>query len=227
MASSADRAYEEIRKRVLSGQYPAGSRLKEEELAAQIGVSRTPVREALRRLHARQIVTFGSNHGAYVAQWSCAEVDELFTLRSMVESYAMELAAARITDTEIEALEAVQAELDKAVLAKRKSVDRIATLNNKFHKLLYEAARSDRTALMLSQLIEIPIVLGTYRTYSDNDLRRSLRHHEELIEALKARDGHWAASVMRSHVLAARRVYLSALEKMESAKKRPSLSKSG
>lgn len=216
MATAVEKAYQEIRAGILSGHYPSGSRLKEEDLAAQIGVSRTPVREALRRLHASQIVTFGSNHRAYVAAWSHQDVDELFTLRAMVESYAMELAANRIDEQQIEILESLQAELEKEVnAAKRKSVDRIATLNSKFHKTLYEAARSERVALMLSRLIEIPIVLGTYRTYSRAELQRSLRHHEELIEALKAHDGQWAASVMKSHVLAARAVYLTALKKQE------------
>lgn len=216
MASAVERAYAEIRQRILSGQYPSGSRLKEEELAAEIGVSRTPIREALRRLSAGQIVRFGPSRRAYVASWSHDDVDQLFTLRAILEGYGIERAATRITEEEIAALEKLQNKMEKATRSDgADTLDRIASLNNQFHNLLFQAARSDRIALMLPSVIEPPIVLGTFEIYTKEELDRSQQHHREIIEALKAGDPGWASSVMHSHVYAARSVYLRALERKE------------
>src|SRR5690606_32935284 len=85
--------------------------------------------------------------------------------------------------------------------------ERIADLNSRFHQLVQECAGSHRLQVMMGALIEAPLVLQTFREYGEEDLLRSAAHHLEIVEAFEARDADWAASVMRSHVLAARRVY--------------------
>lgn len=218
MSRVVERAYAEVRRRIVSGDYPTGFRLKEEELAAEIGVSRTPVREALRRLNSEHLVQFVPKQGACVASWTEAEVDELFILRSLLESYGAELAADRISAEQIRQLGALADEMDDAVGVRVRSADsdrRFLALNNEFHRLILDASGSERLKRMLATLVEIPVMLRTLDRYSERDLLRSCRQHHDLVAALKAGDGAWAASIMRAHLLAARAAYLgSTVEKL-------------
>ena len=210
MATAAQRAYTAIRSGIESGTYPSGHRLKEGELADEIGVSRTPVREALRRLATDQLVRFVPNRGAFVAAWSVDDIDQIFVLRSMLESYAAELAADKITPEEVERLGALASAIEEAAVARSEEAHRtVGALNNEFHRLVLGAAHSTRLEETVSWLVEFPIILETLGRFSDEDLRRSCAQHRELVEALQARDGRWAASIMRAHILAARRVYLA------------------
>ena len=95
MAAAVEKAYSVIRDGIMGGTYSGGSHLKAEDLAVAIGVSRTPVREALRRLHSEGLVDFVANRGAYVLNWDKSDVDEVFGLRMVLESFAAELAADR------------------------------------------------------------------------------------------------------------------------------------
>lgn len=211
MVKAADKAYQTIRSNILSGKYPSRAHLKEEELAEEIGVSRTPVREALRRLNSEHLVRYVANQGASVARWSLDDVDQIFTLRTLLESHAAELAAGRITDERISELEELARGMD--AIANSGDADgreRITPLNHEFHNIIVGAAKSEYLKRMLSWIIEIPIMLRTFTYYSDGDLRRSMDHHREIIAAFRARDGGWAQAVMRSHIHAARRVYFDA-----------------
>ena len=214
MANAVDRAYAELRTRILSGRYAAGLRLKEEQLATEIGVSRTPIREALRRLNSEHLVKYVSNQGAHVASWSEEDVDQLFTLRSMLESYAAELAAGKITAEQIERLDRLANEIDAASRVRDEDHhSQFLELNNEFHRLILAAAHSERLGVIISWLVDIPIMLRTLDRYSDENLRRSCAHHHELVAALRARDGNWAAAIMRTHLLAARTAYLGPPER--------------
>lgn len=211
VVKAADKAYQTIRSNILSGKYPSRAHLKEEELAEEIGVSRTPIREALRRLNSEHLVRYVANQGATVARWSLDDVDQIFTLRSMLESYAAKLAAGRITDEEISDLESLARRMDAIASSRDKdSRERITPLNHEFHYIIVDAVKSEYLKRMLSWIIEIPIMLRTFTYYSDGDLRRSMDHHREIIAAFRAHDGEWAQAVMCSHIHAARRVYFDA-----------------
>src|SRR6202050_3223278 len=94
---AAERAYSAVRDGILQGRYNAGSRLTEQELASALGVSRTPVREALRRLHAEGLVEFEPNHGAVVALFELEDAEEIFELRALLEPISARRAAERVT----------------------------------------------------------------------------------------------------------------------------------
>ena len=104
MSKAADRAYDWVRQRILSGEYPPGSHLKEERIAEDSEVSRTPVREALRRLSNEHFVKFVPNQGAFVATWENDDVEVIFELRAMLEGYAAQRAASRISEEQIREL---------------------------------------------------------------------------------------------------------------------------
>ena len=208
---AVERAYRQIKTDVLAGVHGIGARLKEEDLAEQTGVSRTPVREALRQLSTEGLVEFRPHRGAFVASWSSQDIEEIFGLRAVLESYGIRLAAKRINEHQVGELEQLAEAIDAAVRGGQSSELReIPRLNDRFHKIILDAAGNRRLVKLLSSIVEMPVVLRTYSIYTPEQLRRSLDHHREMIAALRARDPDWAAAVMEAHIRAAQAAYISA-----------------
>ena len=205
MTSSTDLAYHHIRQRILNGTYPPGARLKEDEIARSLGISRTPVRDALRRLSGEGIVLFALNQGARVSSWTADDMEEITALRATLESFAAELAATKIDTDGIARLEEIQASMTRCVEAgDRPDVEGIARCNNDFHQAIIDIAGNTRLRIALQQVINMPLILQKFAAFDDERLQRSLTHHRDIIAALEAGDAAWAASAMRSHILAAR-----------------------
>ncbi|MEY3260526.1 MAG: hypothetical protein RIT46_1355 [Pseudomonadota bacterium] len=211
MSTASARAYDLIRSLILEGRFAPGERLKEEELTDLCGVSRTPVREGLRRLAIEGLVVVTPHQGAQVAAIGEGELAEIYALRAMIEGHASGRAAMLIGDDDIAKLKALASEMEAAVAASNSDHGggaaelnaRFTPANSEFHRIILEAAMSPRLAAMASLVVEIPLILRTLARYSEAELMRSLQHHRELIAAFEARDEDWARSVMRSHVLAA------------------------
>ena len=200
MSRASDRAYAAIRAHLLSGQVKAGEQLTEDQLAQITGVSRTPVREAVRRLENELLLVRSDTKRLFVADWSRDDIEELFTLRQMLECHAAERAAQRLSREQIAALEQINGELTAAVEGPLPDVARFLDANRAFHEVIVEAAESPRLRQLLARLVEAPVVLRTARTYSQDDLRQSARDHDELVAAFVARDPDWARAVMGSHL---------------------------
>lgn len=202
---AVDKAYQTVREGILMGRYAAAARITEQEIAVAAGVSRTPVREALRRLHAEGLVEFAPHQGAVVTAWTDADSDEIFDLRALLESYGAQRAAQRATPEQITELRVLaERQLSLSQVHGQYDFEAIGDVNWQFHRKLYEAAGSPRLGKALSSLIEAPRIMKTMSQYAREDLARSAAHHLEIVQAIEARDGQWAASVMRSHILAAR-----------------------
>lgn len=199
---ASDHAYRLIRAQILSGERAGGDWLREGDLAESIGVSRTPVREALRRLTAEGLVRYERNRGVQVAVWTAEDLDEIFSLRSVLEPWASRLAATSAS-VDLEELSRLAHDMDAAARGPAADVDQITELNNRFHRLILEGSKNRRLGSVVSSVVQVPLVWQTFSHYSDTDLRRSLAHHHELVAALAAGDPDWAESVMRSHVRAA------------------------
>jgi len=215
MSRASDQAYDKIRAVLLSGEVKPGDQLTEDRLAQIAGVSRTPVREAVRRLEAEMLLIRSESKRIFVADWGRDEIDEMFTLRQMLESHAAERAATRMAAAQIDRLEAVNRELHLAVQQDPPDVARFLDANRSFHEIITEAAHSPRLAQVLAQLVEQPIVLRTARSYSIEDLRQSARDHDELIAAFRAGDPAWARAVMGSHLRRAFHTFADAAEAAE------------
>ncbi len=210
MSNATERAYLYVREQILSGRYAAGSHLKEEHIAEEAEVSRTPVREALRRLSTEHMVKFVPNQGAFVIAWEDDEIDGIFDIRIMLEGYSAFRAANRIDDEGIKELESCAEEIENLCHVHNKENHRkTIEFNHRFHSIIVEAAGSEHLRRLLVSLVEIPMLLKTIDRYSNNDVERSNHHHRELIEALKAGDGDWAKNVMESHLRAGHRIYIS------------------
>jgi len=182
--------------------------LKEELVAHDTGASRTPVREALQRLNAEQLVVFEPNRSAYVTSWSLEDVEEIYTLRTVLEGQAAFQAATRIAKNKITILVECAYRIDQLLIdAHDRQSIKIFEANHRFHNTILEASHSERLSKMLSWLVEIPMTLQTFEKYSDRGFERSNHHHRELIDTFKSRDLHWAQKVMETHLSAAQRLF--------------------
>jgi DNA-binding GntR family transcriptional regulator len=201
----ADLAYQAVRESILSGSQPPGARLREEELADSIGVSRTPVREALRRLHAEGLVEILPNRGAVVVGWGADDLDEIFELRTLLEGYGARRAAGHTTAEQLAELRTLCDTMDlRMAHLSDEAYSEITDLNLHFHRLVHAAASNRRLLPLLAGIIQAPLVRHTFHRYTHEELARSFAQHRELVEALAASDPDWAESVMQCHVRAAR-----------------------
>jgi DNA-binding GntR family transcriptional regulator len=205
MPRAAQRAYSEIRASIVDGVFPPGSHLEEESIAEAVGVSRTPVREALRRLASEGFVEFVPHQGAFVPAWTTADYHEIFDLRAILESFAARLAARQISDATLVQLDSLTQEMDALADRMTKSrMDALAELNNEFHSTVVRASGNRRLLQLTRSAVALPLVLRTFQRYSPDRLRRSMQHHREIVAALRAHDENWAEAVMRTHILSAR-----------------------
>jgi DNA-binding GntR family transcriptional regulator len=200
MSRASEQAYSAIRAFLLSGEAKAGEQLTEDQLTQITGVSRTPVREAVRRLEDELLLVRSDTKRMFVADWSRDDIEEMFALRQMLECHAAERAAHRLSAAQMDKLEAVNQALKAAIEQPVPDVARFLEANRAFHEVIIDAAHSPRLAQMLAKLVEAPVVLRTARTYSPEDLRQSARDHDELVAAFAARDADWARAVMGSHL---------------------------
>ncbi|MEO7005720.1 MAG: GntR family transcriptional regulator [Terrimesophilobacter sp.] len=199
---AVDLAYQSIRDQILSGEQAGGEWLRESDLAASLGVSRTPIREALRRLAAEGLVRHERNRGAQVQSWTFKDLQDVYALRSLVEPWACGLAAAG-GRADLETLTRLADEMDAAATPPRPDLDTLTDLNSRFHDAILEATGNDRIRSMLASLVQLPFVWRTFSHYNPEELRRSLAHHHELVDALRAGNQTWAESVMRAHIQSA------------------------
>lgn len=190
--------FEALHEAIVSGVLAPGERLMEVQLAEELGVSRTPVREAIRKLELSGFVVMIPRRGAYVADISLKEVAEVFEIRGALEALAASLATERASDEEIEQMERLLVELGKSVEAQ--DVDALVDLDTRFHDALYKASRNERLGQILSTLRE-QIQRFRGKTLA-NPARMvvALEEHRALVEAIASRDSELAAQRAIQHI---------------------------
>jgi DNA-binding GntR family transcriptional regulator len=209
--TSAERVAADLRSGILHGRFVPGARLGEAELAERLGVSRTPVREALSRLAAEGLVEITPNRGARVTTWTVAELEGVFDLRVSLEPRLAGLAVAGAGEADVEALEELAARmLAVGAPGPAQDLDALVPLNRAFHDRLVALADHPTMAAALAAAIHPPIVRRNFHAYDEASLRRSLAHHAEIVAAVRAGDAAWAQAVMTAHISNARAVMLRA-----------------
>ena len=206
MSRAVETAYGKIREAILAGRFSAGDHLKEANLVKLCGVSRTPVRSALNRLAAEDLIELHRNQGASVKAWPADDIEDLFALRTVLEGYAAARAADRISLKDLENIASAIDDMDELLATTRPKAQRtqeFLRLNSVVHACIWQASGSARLQTMLSRLVEQALQTRTAAGFSLERMAESHHHHQELLEALKARDGVWAESIMRSHIRAA------------------------
>ncbi len=206
----SDVAYDAVRSKIVSGDYPPGSHLPEEAISEELGVSRTPVRAALRRLHDDGLVTLTPHRGAFVAEYTRADVDEVFDLRQILEARAARLASTLRTPDQLARLEELVEEME--VLSRREDStqrDALHRNNQEFHELVLSAAQSPRQYRITTTLAQSSVTLGTYFYYSWVDIRRSVQFHRDITWAISQGLGEIAGSLMSNHLALAHAAFIT------------------
>jgi DNA-binding GntR family transcriptional regulator len=207
--SASAAASEVIREAIIDGRLAPGRRLKEEELARELGMSRTPVREALLMLQSEGLVESLPRRGAFVRSYAVDELDEMYQLRAVLEGYAARRAATRISPEDVVRLEDSCARFDR--LRVEDDLLDLVQENLFFHNVILEAAASDRLGPMVRKVIDIPLVYKSFYWYSPEQKLISEHYHKQLTRALRVGDAERAELIMREHVLEARDFLLAQL----------------
>jgi len=204
MSRAADIAYEAIRQRLENKFYMPGNRLSESEISEICGVSRTPVREALRRLAIEYCVRIEPNRGAIAIDWSQEDIMDMFEMRSMMEGLAARKAAERRSEEQLHKLNIIIDKIDTAIRSNTPELRaEFLALNRQFHDLVFEASGSRRLTDIIARFVEKAVIARTAAKYSPKDIERSNQNHKDLVAAIEARNGLLAESIMRVHILAA------------------------
>lgn len=198
-----ERTYEFLKTNLLSGRFSPGDRLVEEQLAGELGVSRTPIREALHKLELEGLVEPIGTRGFRVPRDSLEEIDELFELRTVLEGYTMRIVCEVISDETMERLKEFIRNAEDALI--RKKVDEVFKWNTHFHDTIHDLVSHRRRLHAL--LVNMRKYVLRYRKDTLNYLegsRRSIDGHKKILLALSLKDADLCERVMRQHVAEAR-----------------------
>ncbi len=203
--SLPERIFQQIRQAIVEGEIPAGSKISEPELARQFGISRAPLREAIGRLEACNLVVRKPNVGARVVSLSTTDLLDLYDLRETLEGLGARLAAERMRDAEIASLRALLSDHESAAQMKRGESYYQEEGNYDFHYRIIQGSRNARLIGLLCD--DLYHLLRMYRFQFGMPGPRAphaLREHKHMVEAIEQRDGEFAELLMRRHIRAAR-----------------------
>lgn len=179
-----EQVYKRLKENVLNGNWPANTRLVEERLAAEMGTSRTPVREAIQKLEKEGLIQKLPKGGFSVGTVTSEEVEEVFGIRGVIEPYAAYLAAMRATEEDMDSLEKVYRQEEECLA--QKDTDEIVRMNTVFHDILYKTAKSDKLLLVINELRDY---IHRYRIicFSNEKMATmAVRDHKAMIAAMRA-----------------------------------------
>ena len=192
----------ELSRMILAGDLPAGAQLREADIAAMLGVSRGPVREAFRALEESGLVRLEKNRGVFVRQIDMDEADQIFELRAVLDEFAGRRAAQRATPAEAAELRALVERMDKAVA--RGDVDGYHAANIAFHDRIVELAGNAKLAFVYRRLVN---ELNLHRRASlaqAGILPVSIREHRAIVDHIAARQAAAAGRALHEHAMASR-----------------------
>lgn len=196
--SLRNKVFQYIKAQIINGIYSTGDILLETKLATELGVSRTPIREAIWLLEVAGLVETTVKKGAIVLGISSKDVADICVMRQLLEGLAARWATKRLTDLEMKELEKI-VDLTE-FYAQKHNVEEIAKLDSKFHQIIYEASGSKMLSLTLSNLHQYIQVARLQSMNVENRLSQTITEHLSLLEALRNRDVEAAETAMTYHV---------------------------
>lgn len=203
--SQGQNAYLALMDAIRAGQYAPGERLREVEVADRLALSRTPVREALRRLESEGIIEHRPRVGAVIRKLSHSEVVELYEMRLVLERTAAELAAKHAVAAEVDELEALNLEIE----ASAQDPARAASVNQQFHGCLYRATRNRFLLGSTRSLNNALLLLGPTTLADEERISVVVRQHRAIIDAIVAQDPEAAGAAAEAHLQTSLRRRLS------------------
>ena len=206
--SRTDAVAETLRELILSSELRAGQRLNLDIIAEQLGVSRMPVREAVKQLEGEGLVTIYPHRGIEVSRLDIADIEEIFDLRVLLEARAVELAVPRLTKGDLDVMEAALTRMDRADVSAKVWMDQ----NRIFHEVVNVACGSSRLVALIASLRgNVERYIRAYLTVRGRE--HPQRQHHELFEACRAGDAPRAVEVISAHVGDTARMLVAALQK--------------
>ncbi|MEW6184024.1 MAG: GntR family transcriptional regulator [Bacillota bacterium] len=190
--------FESLREAIIKGVMKPGERIMEVQLAEELGVSRTPVREAIRKLELEGLVVMLPRRGAYVAGISVKDIADVFEVRAALEALAAGLAAERITDEELENLERSLVEITE--VSDSRDIGAVVDRDTRFHDIIYRASRN---AWLLQIITHLQDQLQRFRMTTlsrPGRTREAVEEHKKIVEAISERNSELAAQLAREHI---------------------------
>ena len=196
--SLTDEIADIIRDRILKGEYEIGAKIKETQIAAELRVSRTPIREAFKQLENEGLIDYIPNRGCFAKGFTQQDVDDIYAVREALERLAVERAVERITDAELRDLEEEWDLME--FYAKKKDAQKVLELNSTFHDRIYASTRSRFMAQVLRSYKSYINKTRKSVFYDETYLMAILKEHREILEAIKSRDKERAVRAVSGHL---------------------------
>jgi DNA-binding GntR family transcriptional regulator len=203
-------AYETIKRKILDVEVSAGDQLRIESLAQQLGISRTPVREALLKLESEGLVRAASRVGFFVRGITKEDLHELFELREILESYAAEKAAVLVDEQDLDKLETYQKRAEKAISTGNRSA--FMDMEIEIHSLILKKAGNTRLMQMIESIKDLIHRERVLSLQSSENIEESFKEHQQIVDAMARKDSKQAGRLMRSHILSVRKRMLGFLQ---------------
>jgi len=196
--SQGERAYLLIRDQIVTLKLAPGSVIEEAKLRQELGLGRTPIREALQRLAHENLVSFVPHRGTFVSDINLTDLHRLTEVRTEMEGYAARLAADRATTSDRGQMQALMAELDTIDGA---DVHTLMRLDQRIHRLVYVTTRNQFLQAMLEEIFNLSLRIWFLGLDRGVRIKQAVEEHRQLLDAIVSRDAQRAESVMRQHVM--------------------------
>ena len=201
MSKISEKAYIELKSRIIAGEFATKTKMREEHLAKMLGISRTPVRSALERLIEENLLQRVQS-SIEVSPFQPWDLIEIFEIRLLLEPHVASLASLKCSDSDAIRLDELNDSMQYWIESTDKDrVRYIQEINNKFHHAILNIANSARLIEILSSYIDIPRITGSFYIYSENDLRMSLDQHRLIAKAIKTKNEVMAKESMKFHIM--------------------------
>jgi DNA-binding GntR family transcriptional regulator len=194
----SEKAYRLIKEKVITLELPPSAVIDEQALMQELDLGRTPIREALQRLDSEGLVNVVPRRGTFVSDISITDLQAIFEFRTVLEGFCARLAAQRITEEQIEAMESVLRDLEEVRSGDRRA---LMSLDQRFHSLLYAASDNEFLAATLDRLYDLSLRLWHLVLNHLKGVRHSIEQNGRVIEALREGNGVEAEALMREHIV--------------------------
>lgn len=194
----SEKAYHLIKEKIITLELPPSSLINEQSLMDELGLGRTPIREALQRLEMEGLITIVPRRGAFVADISITDLYKIFETRIFLEGFCARLAAQRATAEQLSQMQDAVAQLEQA---SDNGVKKLMDIDACFHQLLYQAADNEFLADVLKRFYDLSLRIWHLVLERIGDVEDSITQHRGVIDALKAQDEDLAEALIQEHVI--------------------------
>ncbi len=197
--SLGGKVFQQLKNSILAGEFENGAELREIALSKKLGVSRTPIREALRQLEQEGLVEIYPNRGAYVKGITYKDVEDIFRIRAQLEGLCAEMAVSSITQEQLDKLDEII--LLSKFYEKKKDMEHLLKMDSQFHEVLFESCGSKMLEHQLKDYHQYVQKARLRSLKRQERAKKSTMEHEEILDAIKARDAQKADELATRHIL--------------------------